>query len=46
MSLRFKYTSRNQVPAEHSALYIEREGAFVLDVEGAVEKTRLDEFRE
>jgi len=26
-------------------LYIERDGAFVLDAEGAVEKAKLDEFR-
>jgi hypothetical protein len=26
-------------------LYVERDGAFVLDVEGAVDKARVDEFR-
>jgi hypothetical protein len=45
MPLRFKYPSKDQVPAEHAAFYVERDGAVVLDVEGAVEKSRLDEFR-
>ncbi|HYF36195.1 MAG TPA: hypothetical protein VD994_12955 [Prosthecobacter sp.] len=45
MALKFKYNSKAEVPAEHSALYVERDGAFVLDVEGAVAKERLDEFR-
>ena len=31
--------------AEHLPLYAEREGAWVLDVDGAVEKSKLDEFR-
>ena len=45
MALKFKYASREQVPAEQAALYVERDGAFVLDAEGVVEKAKLDEFR-
>jgi hypothetical protein len=45
MSLKFKIKSREEIPAELQALYVEREGAFVLDAEGVVEKTKLDEFR-
>ena len=45
MALKFKYVSKDEVPAEHAALYVEREGAFVLDAEGIAEKARLDEFR-
>jgi hypothetical protein len=45
MPIKFRYTSREQIPTEHSAFYVERDGTFVLDVEGAVEKSRLDEFR-
>ena len=45
MPLKFKFKSKEEIPAEHQALYVERDGAFVLDVEGAVEKSRLDEFR-
>jgi hypothetical protein len=32
MALKFKYKSKVEVPAEHSALYVERDGAFFLDV--------------
>ena len=45
MPLKFKYQSKEQVPAEHAAFYVERDGAFVLDAEGAVDKSRVDEFR-
>ena len=45
MPLKFKYPSKDLVPAEHSSLYVERDGAFVLDVEGAVAREKLDEFR-
>ncbi|HEY9173458.1 MAG TPA: hypothetical protein VI136_14320 [Verrucomicrobiae bacterium] len=46
MALKFKYASKDQVPVEHAALYVEREGAFVLDAEGVADKARLDEFRQ
>lgn len=45
MPLKFKYPKREEIPAEQLALYVERDGAFVLDVEGVVEKTKLEEFR-
>lgn len=45
MPLKFRVKTREEVPSEHQSLYVERDGAWVLDVEGAVEKTRLDEFR-
>ena len=45
MALKFRYKSKDEVPAEHAALYVERDGAFVLDAEGAVEKSKVDEFR-
>jgi hypothetical protein len=32
-------------PAEHLSLYEERDGAWVLAVEGAAEESKLDEFR-
>ena len=58
MALKFKYKSKEEVPAEHVPFYAEREGAWQLDVEGGVadaaalaevrkaEKAKLDEFRE
>jgi hypothetical protein len=45
MPLKFKVNTKEEVPAEHSSLYTENDGAWVLDVEGAVEKAKLDEFR-
>ena len=45
MALKYKYASKEQVPAEQAGLYVEREGAWLLDAEGAVEKTKHDELR-
>ena len=45
MALKFKIKSKDEVPAEHQSLYVERDGVWVLDVDGAVEKAKLDEFR-
>ncbi len=45
MPLKFKVASKSEIPAEHLSLYVERDGAFFLDAEGVVEKSRLDEFR-
>jgi len=45
MALKFKCKSKEEVPAELQSLYVERDGGFVLDVEGAVDKTKLEEFR-
>ena len=45
MALKFKFKTKEEIPTEHLSLYAEREGAWVLDVDGAVEKTKLDEFR-
>ncbi len=45
MPLKFKYKAKEEIPAEHLSFYVERDGVFVLDAEGAVEKSRVDEFR-
>lgn len=45
MPLKFKCKTKEEIPAEHLPLYAEREGAWVLDVDGAVDKAKLDEFR-
>src|SRR3974390_2622258 len=45
MALKYKFKSKDEIPAEQQALYVERDGAWMLDVEGAVEKAKLDEFR-
>ena len=36
MALKFKFKTREEIPAEQVSLYTERDGAWVLDVEGAV----------
>lgn len=45
MALKYKYGKREEIPADHTNLYVEREGAFYLDAEGVTEKAKLDEFR-
>ena len=45
MALKFRVKSKEDVPAEQLPLYVERDGGWVLDVDGAVEKAKLDEFR-
>jgi hypothetical protein len=45
MALKFRFKSKDEIPAEQQALYVERDGAWTLDVEGAVDKSKLDEFR-
>ncbi len=45
MPLKFKFKSRDEIPADVLAHYVERDGAWVLDVEGAVDKSKVDEFR-
>ena len=45
MALKYKYTGKDQIPAEHAALYVERDGAFFLDAEGVTEKVKADELR-
>jgi hypothetical protein len=46
MPLKFKYATKQEIPAEHQSLYVERDGAFFLDADGVVEKSKLDEFRQ
>ena len=45
MALKFKFKTKDEIPAEHLPLYAERDGAWLLDVDGAVDKSKLDEFR-
>jgi hypothetical protein len=45
MALKFKYKTKEEVPAESQTLYVERDGGWVLDVDGAVDKAKLEEFR-
>jgi hypothetical protein len=45
MALKFKYQSKDEIPAEQVSLYAEREGAWQLDVDGVADKAKLEEFR-
>ena len=45
MALKYKLKSKDEIPAEQQGLYVERDGAWVLDVDGAADKSKLDEFR-
>jgi len=45
MALKFKLKSKDEIPGEFQSLYVERDGAFVLDVDGVADKSKLDEFR-
>ena len=45
MALKYKFKSQEEIPAEQQALYVERDGVWQLDVDGAVEKSKLEEFR-
>jgi hypothetical protein len=45
MSLKFRYEKQEEVPAPLAGHYTERDGAWILDAEGAVEKSKLDELR-
>jgi hypothetical protein len=45
MSLKFKCRSKDEIPQDLANHYVERDGAWLLDVEGAVDRSKLDEFR-
>ena len=45
MALKYKYATKQEIPAEQQSLYVERDGAWTLDADGVVEKSKLDEFR-
>jgi len=46
MPLKYKYATKQEVPAEHQSLYVERDGAWLLDADGVVSQAKLDEFRQ
>lgn len=45
MAIKFKLKTKDEIPADLAAHYIERDGAWILDAEGAADKAALDEFR-
>jgi hypothetical protein len=46
MALKYKYATKQEIPAEHQSLYVERDGAWTLDADGVVSQAKLDEFRQ
>ncbi len=46
MPLKYKYATKQEIPAEHQSLYVERDGAWLLDADGVVSQAKLDEFRQ
>lgn len=45
MSLKYKVQSKEEVKPEHLPLYVERDGSLVLDVEGATDRSVVEELR-
>lgn len=45
MALKFKLKSKEEIPAGLEAHYVERDGGWVLDADGAADRAKLDEFR-
>jgi hypothetical protein len=45
MALKFRFKSKDEIPADVLSHYVERDGAWFLDAEGVADKTKLDEFR-
>ena len=45
MALKYKYPTKQEIPAEQQSLYVERDGAFYADIEGVVDKAKADEMR-
>ena len=46
MAKKYQYLKHEEIPEEDRSLYVERDGAFVLDVEGVVSQDKLKEFRD
>ena len=46
MPLKYKYATKQEIPAEQQAFYVERDGAWLLDADGVVSQSKLDEFRQ
>jgi hypothetical protein len=45
MPLKFKFKTREEIPAELQPHYVERDGAWILDAESDGSKAKLEEFR-
>ena len=46
MALKYKFATKQEIPAEHQPFYVERDGAWLLDADGVVSQAKLDDFRQ
>ncbi len=46
MPLKYKFATKQEIPAELQTFYVERDGAWLLDADGVVSQSKLDEFRQ
>jgi hypothetical protein len=46
MPLKYKYTNKQDIPAEQQLFYVERDGVWLLDADGVVSQSKLDEFQQ
>src|SRR5258705_401183 len=45
MPLKYRYDKQTDVPSDQVSFYTEHNGSFILDVDGAIDKSRLEELR-
>src|SRR4051812_3933009 len=45
MNLKYKYQTQQEIPPEFTQLYTEHNGGFLLNVDGAIEQSKVDDFR-
>ena len=45
MALKYKVKSKDEISNEHQGLYAERDGTWMLEVEGVVDKAKVDEIQ-
>jgi hypothetical protein len=46
MPLKYKYTNKQDIPAEQQLFYVERDGTWLLDADGVVSQSKLDEVQQ
>ena len=44
MSLKYKAKTKDEIPPEHQSLYVERDGVWTLNVDGALDKSDFPEL--
>jgi len=44
MSLKYKANTKDEIPPEHQSLYVERDGVWMLDLDGVVDESDFHEL--